>query len=271
MLMARVDPARYAEVLKEEHAKEWKGMNRRSTSGLLAVAIGLCTTWSFAGTSWETDFGAASKTAKASNRYMLLDFSGSDWCGWCIRLDKEVFRKKEFKNYAKKNLVCVLVDFPRRKPLRKRVAEQNKKLAAKYKVRGYPTVIVLSPGGDTVAQTGYRKGGAKEYVKHLGSLIDPHREKNNIPEPTTSKTSGPRRSTLQSGRAKPLAKKDGREIRTWTSRTGDSLVASIVQEKGPHVHLRRADGSIARILASVLSKEDRKYIAELRKKEMGQP
>jgi len=245
-------------------------MNRRSTFALLAVISGLCATWAFAGASWETDFEAASKTAKASNRYMLLDFSGSDWCGWCIRLDKEVFSKKEFKNYAKKNLVCVLVDFPRRKSLRKRVAEQNKKLAAKYKVRGYPTVIVLSPGGDTVAQTGYRKGGAKKYVKHLGELIDPHREKNNIPGPTSSKASSVRRSTSQSGRSKPLAKKDGRETRTWTSRTGDSLVASIVEEKGPYVHLKRENGTIARILTSVLSKEDRVYITELRKKEATQ-
>jgi protein disulfide-isomerase len=83
---------------------------------------------SLGASSWETDFEEASATAKASNKYMLLDFSGSDWCGWCVRLDNEVFRKKAFKDYAKENLVCVLVDFPRRKQLKKALKEQNTKL-----------------------------------------------------------------------------------------------------------------------------------------------
>ncbi|NQT92769.1 MAG: thioredoxin family protein [Lentisphaerae bacterium] len=246
-------------------------MKKRSTFALSAVVIGLCTTWAFAGAKWETDFEAASKKAKASNRYMLLDFSGSDWCGWCIRLDKEVFSKKDFKDYAKKNLVCVLVDFPRRKALRKRVAEQNKKLAAKYKVRGYPTVMILSPGGDTVAQTGYRKGGAKAYVKHLGELIDPHRKKNNIPGPTSATKSGATTRGSSVRRLQPLVRKDDRETRTWTSRAGDTLVASIVEEKGPYVRLKREDGTITRILASVLSKEDLAYISELKKAQTADP
>ncbi|MCK5529413.1 MAG: thioredoxin family protein, partial [Kiritimatiellae bacterium] len=99
-------------------------MNKRTTLAALAITISFMVTASFAGKLWETDFEKASAKAKASHRYMLLDFSGSDWCGWCIKLDDEVFSKKDFKNYAKENLVCVMLDFPR-KSLKKKLAKQN--------------------------------------------------------------------------------------------------------------------------------------------------
>ena len=67
----------------------------------------------FAADGWETDFAKASAKAKAEGKHILIDFSGSDWCGWCIKLDKEVFSKKAFKSYAKENLILVLADFPR--------------------------------------------------------------------------------------------------------------------------------------------------------------
>ena len=65
--------------------------------------------------SWETDYKKAQDQAKAGNKLVLLDFTGSDWCGWCIKLDREVFSKPEFKDYATKNLVLVELDFPRAK------------------------------------------------------------------------------------------------------------------------------------------------------------
>ncbi len=126
---------------------------------------------------WETDFKKASSQAKASGKYMLLDFSGSDWCGWCIRLDKEVFRKSHFRKFAKANLVCVLVDFPRRKSQMRKIKKQNAELARKYGIRGYPTVVILSPEAELAGSTGYRKGGPKEYVKHLREIINQHKAK----------------------------------------------------------------------------------------------
>ncbi len=126
---------------------------------------------------WETNFEKASAAAKKSEKYILLDFSGSDWCGWCIKLEKEVFKKKDFKKYAKDNLVCVLVDFPNRKSQSKKLKKQNAELAKKYGIRGYPTVIILSPDGDLVGRTGYQKGGPKKYVQHLREMIDKHKAK----------------------------------------------------------------------------------------------
>jgi len=125
---------------------------------------------------WETDFAKASTNASKNGLYMLLDFSGSDWCGWCMKLDKEVFSKNEFKTYATKNLACVLVDFPQQKKQSKKLKEQNSELAKKYGIRGYPTVIILSPEGDLVGQTGYKEGGPKTYVAHLQEMIDAYKK-----------------------------------------------------------------------------------------------
>ncbi len=120
---------------------------------------------------WSTDFVAASAKAKAEHKYMLLDFSGSDWCGWCIKLDKEVFSKKEFQDFAVKNLVLVMLDFPRRTPQPATVKAQNERLSRQYGVEGFPTVLILNPEGNLVEQTGYRAGGAAAYVAYLGSVL----------------------------------------------------------------------------------------------------
>ncbi|MDI6774424.1 MAG: thioredoxin family protein [Verrucomicrobiota bacterium] len=116
----------------------------RSVLTVLAVMIMVAFGATADAADWETDFAKAATNASKSGMCMLLDFSGSDWCGWCIKLEEEVFSKKEFKEYAKKNLICVLVDFPRQKKLSKKLKDQNAALAKKYAIRGYPTVIILS-------------------------------------------------------------------------------------------------------------------------------
>ena len=120
---------------------------------------------------WTTDFAAAKKAAAEKNLPILADFSGSDWCGWCIRLDKEVFSKKEFKDYAKKDLVLFLADFPSKKAQPEALKKQNKALSEKYGVRGFPTVLLLDAKGKVLAKTGYRKGGPAAYVKHIEGLL----------------------------------------------------------------------------------------------------
>ena len=143
-------------------------MNRQL---ILIALMGCFTASAFAAPVWETNFKRAAKKADRKDRYMLLDFTGSDWCIWCIKLDKEVFNKSDFKDYARKNLILVEVDFPRKKKQSKSLEEQNVDLARSYGVRGYPTVIILAPDGTFVAKTGYKRGGAEKYVAHLEKLI----------------------------------------------------------------------------------------------------
>lgn len=111
-----------------------------------------------------TDFEAAQAKAAAEQKPMLLDFTGSDWCGWCIKLDKEVFSQEAFQNYAAEALVLVELDFPRGKDQSAKLKAQNKALAEKYGIRGFPTILILSPEGELIEKTGYRRGGAESYV-----------------------------------------------------------------------------------------------------------
>jgi len=120
---------------------------------------------------WLTDFEAAKKQAAEKNLPILVDFSGSDWCGWCIKLDNEVFSQDEFKDYAEENLVLFLADFPRSKPQPEDIQKQNKALSQKYGVRGFPTVLLLNAGGEVLGRTGYQRGGPEAYVKHLKDLL----------------------------------------------------------------------------------------------------
>ena len=83
----------------------------------------------------------AQQEAKANNKLLLLDFTGSDWCGWCIKLNKEVFSKPEFKDYANKNLVLMEVDFPRGKSQGSDIKKQNEGLAQQYQIEGFPTAL----------------------------------------------------------------------------------------------------------------------------------
>jgi protein disulfide-isomerase len=120
---------------------------------------------------WQSDYDAALKQAAAENKYVLVDFSGSDWCGWCMKLDEEVFSRPEFIEYAKANLICVLLDFPRGKELPKAQKEANQALLEKFQVQGFPTVLILNPQGKLVKQTGYRPDGAAKYVEFIKGVI----------------------------------------------------------------------------------------------------
>ena len=117
---------------------------------------------------WLTDLPQAQAKAKTENKQVLLDFTGSDWCGWCIKFNKEVLSTPEFAEYAAKNLVLVEVDFPRRKEQSAELKKANQALGSKYNVNGYPTFVVLSKDGKEVGrQEGYAKGGANAFIARL--------------------------------------------------------------------------------------------------------
>ena len=119
---------------------------------------------------WMTDLPKAQAKAKAENKLVMLDFTGSDWCGWCIKLNKEVFSKQDFIDYANKNLVVVEVDFPRAKQQTDEQKKANQSLQEKYKIEGYPTIIVLNSSGAKVGELGYQPGGPKPFIEQLEGL-----------------------------------------------------------------------------------------------------
>jgi thioredoxin-related protein len=139
----------------------------------LAIGLFVCSMLLRAGAeelNWTTDVPKAQAAAKAEKKLVMMDFTGSDWCGWCIKLHKEVFSKPEFAEYAKKNLVLVEVDFPRAKKQTEDLQKTNQALQKKYSIEGYPTIIVLNGEGKQVGQLGYMQGGPKAFIAELEKL-----------------------------------------------------------------------------------------------------
>ena len=139
------------------------------------IAVGLIACWALlqAGAGelqWLTDLPKAQEKAKAEHKLVMLDFTGSDWCGWCIKLNKEVFSKPEFAEYAAKNLVPVEVDFPSKKQQTAEQKKANQALQKKYKIEGYPTIIVLDGEGKKIGELGYHPGGPKAFIEAVEKL-----------------------------------------------------------------------------------------------------
>ncbi|MCX8494455.1 MAG: thioredoxin family protein [Chthoniobacterales bacterium] len=136
---------------------------------LLALSAVLLATPVFA-SGWGDNYKEALATAAKENKKVLLDFTGSDWCRWCIRLKKETFDQPAFKEYADKNLVLVEVDFPQGKTLSNTVKMQNSSLQEQYQVQGFPTIVLLSPDGKVIKQqSGYIQGGPKGFIDWVNS------------------------------------------------------------------------------------------------------
>lgn len=120
---------------------------------------------------WLTDFAKAQEKAKAEKKLLFLDFTGSDWCPPCKSLHNTVLTSAEFVKFAKENLVLVEVDFPRSKPQSAELKAANRKLSDKFKIEGYPTVIVLDANGKEVfKEVGFGGTPAKDYVAKLAKL-----------------------------------------------------------------------------------------------------
>ena len=141
----------------------------------LLAGLALAMTASFstaAGDEWMTDFEAAKKKAAAENKSLLVDFTGSDWCGWCIKLVDEVFKHEAFKKGVADKFVLVELDFPKDKSkLSEETQKQNSELQKKYSIQGFPTILLLDAEGRPFAKTGYQAGGPEKYLAHLDSLL----------------------------------------------------------------------------------------------------
>jgi thioredoxin-related protein len=128
---------------------------------------------------WHTDMSKATDISIKENKPMFLFFTGSDWCGWCIRLQKEVFKTPEFIKWAKDNVVLVELDFPRKNNQTEEVKLQNAQLQQQLQVRGYPTVWFVSATKTAEAKinlnalgsSGYVAGGPKVWIDGANQII----------------------------------------------------------------------------------------------------
>jgi thioredoxin-related protein len=137
---------------------------RSLIASLLLVGFGLSP--APASDEWQTDYKAALAEASKENKMVLLDFTGSDWCGWCIKLVKDTFSQPEFQKFADKHLVLVELDFPNGKPQSPEVKLQNHQLSEKFGVEGFPTLVLLDSKGKEVARNvGYLAGGPEAFIK----------------------------------------------------------------------------------------------------------
>ncbi|MEP2937728.1 MAG: thioredoxin family protein [Gilvibacter sp.] len=123
---------------------------------------------------WNTNVDIATQKAVELDKPILLVFKGSDWCGPCIKLDRDVFSTDSFRTYAKGNFVLLEADFPKRKKnaLTEEQQIHNNNLADKYNPNGiFPLVVILNNEGEKLGETGYFKSSPSEYINHLNSFI----------------------------------------------------------------------------------------------------
>jgi thioredoxin-related protein len=140
---------------------------------LIAAVLGatLAGAWGLSGPDWQSDYKKAQTEAKTGNKLLFLEFTGSDWCGYCILFDREILSQPQFTEYAKKNLVLMEIDFPRRKAQTDATRRQNQELAAQYQIEAFPTILVLNGDGKPVWRfEGYFPDGPDAFIAQLEKL-----------------------------------------------------------------------------------------------------
>jgi protein disulfide-isomerase len=127
---------------------------------------------------WHTDVSKAIKISMENEKPLFFFFTGSDWCGWCIKLQKEVFFKPEFEKWAQDNITLVELDFPKRKKLDTSLQKQNDELRNMFAVRGYPTGWLVIPevldkkiNFKKLGKLGYVKGGPSAWIQVVENIL----------------------------------------------------------------------------------------------------
>ena len=119
---------------------------------------------------WLTDFSTAQAQARAQDKLLLMNFTGSDWCPPCIMLDRQVFSQPAFADYAAKHLILLEVDFPHRKIQSEALKMANEKLSDRFGIEGFPTIILLDSTGKKLGELGYQPGGPKPFITAIEKL-----------------------------------------------------------------------------------------------------
>lgn len=200
---------------------------------------------------WMTDYQAALAVSKKTGKPVVTNFTGSDWCGWCIKLKKEVFNKPEFAKWADQNVVLLEIDLPRKKQLPADLQQQNRALVNQYGIRGFPTVLVLNGDGSVVGRTGYLRGGPEKWIANAQAIVDNAKPKVAAIE-----------ASLTDALAK--AKKDGRALVVMYEPSGDEAFAAEAKKllsQGAVVELAEHCLSIAHVVADGDNASDAEQVA----------
>ena len=127
---------------------------------------------------WHTDFNKAMEESNKTKKPLLLFFTGSDWCGWCVKLNKEVFLQPEFEKWAKKNVVLMELDFPRRSTQDDKIKMQNIEIQKAFSVRGYPTIWFVNASLENskvnftpIGSVGYVAGGPEKWLESAKLIL----------------------------------------------------------------------------------------------------
>ncbi|MCD4818816.1 MAG: thioredoxin family protein [Candidatus Cloacimonetes bacterium] len=131
---------------------------------------------------WYTNLEKALEIAKIENKSVLINFTGSDWCGWCFKIRDEILVKEEFREFAKESLILVELDFPKKIKQSDETKAYNRKIMTRFNIRGFPSIVILDADGNELSgkndrgqivdKTGYQYGGAGNYVKHIKTFIE---------------------------------------------------------------------------------------------------
>ena len=142
------------------------------------LLIGSLNLYSQENDGWLLNFDKAAELSMKTGKPILANFTGSDWCGWCIRLKKEVFVTPAFKKWAKENVILLELDYPRRTPQTEEIKKQNQELQQFFKVRGYPTLHMFNVGiadGKTqitaLGKMGYLAGGPTPWIANANNYL----------------------------------------------------------------------------------------------------
>ena len=130
----------------------------------------LCTSWVWA-EGWLTSWDQAVTASKKSGKPILMEFTGSDWCPYCTKFQKEVLSTSQFQEWAARNVVLLELDFPRSSPQSEALKKQNAGLKEKYHQEIYPTVVVVDATGKEIGRTNRGKDGPAAYIETLEKLI----------------------------------------------------------------------------------------------------
>ena len=124
---------------------------------------------------WLDSYEEAVELSKQSGKPILADFTGSNWCGFCVKLKKEIFDTPQFKSWAAENVVLLELDYPRPNLQADWIKRQNNMLRDRYQINGYPTVLILNPDGSVIGSQKYQRGGPKPWIAVVDNILKSNR------------------------------------------------------------------------------------------------